>query len=93
MIGRHEARNYSRYGNKEVDQLLEQLGTASDVKAKKKIYARMQEIFNEEVPAAFLYNNAVYTAVNKRFNGAEDFAGDTYNVYKIKDWSINEGFR
>jgi len=93
MIGRHEARNYSRYGNKEVDQLLEQLGTASDVKAKKKIYAMMQGIFNEEVPAAFLYNDTVYTAVNKRFNGAEDFAGDTYNVYKIKDWSIDEGFR
>ena len=63
------------------------------LKEKELIYGRLQEIFNEETPAAFLYNNVIYTAVNKRFKGAEDFAGDIYNIYKIKDWSVNEDFR
>lgn len=93
VMGNPEARNYSRYGNKEVDQLLEQLRTTADVKAKRKIYARMQEIFNEEAPAAFLNYDTLYTAVSKRFNGAEGFAGNVYSVYKIKDWSIDESFR
>lgn len=93
MVGKHEGENLSRYSNMQVDRLLEKLRLSSDMEAKRELYGKIMEILNEDVPAAFLFNNKVTTAVSKRFNGAEEFVGSDYSVYKIKDWSVNEDFR
>lgn len=93
FIGNPDGCNFSRYSNGEVDRLLEQLRVSGDIKTKKMIYGKILEIISKDVPAAFLYNDMIYTAVNKRFKGAEDFMGDVYSVYKIKDWSLNEDYR
>ena len=93
MVGKHEGENLSRYSNMQVDRLLEKLRLSSDMEAKRELYGKIMEILNEDVPAAFLFNNKVTTAVSKRFNGAEEFVGSVYSVYKIKDWSVNEDFR
>lgn len=85
--------NISRFSNMEMDSLISRLKGAADIEQKKEIYSKMQRIFEEEVPAAFLYNPAIFTAVSKRFKGAEDFVGSVYSIYKIKDWSINEDFK
>lgn len=85
--------NISRFNSREMDSLLERLKGAADIEQKKEIYSKMQRIFEEEVPAAFLYNPVIFTAVSKRFKGAEDFVGSLYSIYKIKDWSINEDFK
>lgn len=85
--------NYARFSNKEADRLLERLQTAKEKKGREAIYGMLGVIFDDEVPAAFLYRDLIYTAVSKRFKGAEDFVGDISNIYKIKDWSVNENFR
>lgn len=82
--------NISRFSNREIDSLLGRLRAETDIEQKKEIYSKMQRIFEEEAPAVFLYNPLIYTAVNKRFKGAEDFVGNVYSIYKIKDWSMNE---
>lgn len=85
--------NISRLNSMEMDTLLDRLREAMDVEQKKEIYSKMQRIFEEEIPAVFLYSPVIYTAVNKRFKGAEEFVGDASGIYKIKDWSVNEDFR
>lgn len=82
--------NISRFNNREMDNLLDRLRETTDVEQKKEIYSKMQRVFEEEVPAVFLYNPVIYTAVNKKFKGAEKFVSSAYSVYKIKDWSIDE---
>ncbi|MBI5745949.1 MAG: ABC transporter substrate-binding protein [Nitrospirae bacterium] len=84
--------NLSRFSNREMDTLLERLKEATNIEQKKEIYNKMQRIFEEEVPAVFLYNPVIYTAASKRFKGAEDFVGSAYSMYKIKDWSVNEDY-
>ena len=93
FIAKSEAANFSRYSNREVDLLLEKIRESSDIGEKKKLYLRIQEALNEDVPAAFLYNTVIYTAASRRFKGAEEFVGNVYSVHKIKDWSINEDIK
>lgn len=82
--------NISRFSNREMDSLLERLGAATNIEQKEEIYSKIQRIFEEEAPAVFLYNTLIFTAVSKRFKGVEEFVGNAYSMYKIKDWSVNE---
>lgn len=82
--------NFSDYSNKEVDRLFDQANNTPEGKEKKRIYGEIDRIIHEDAPAVFLYNPAWFSAINKRIKGAEDFMGDPYSWYKIKDWSVNE---
>lgn len=85
--------NISRFNSREMDNHLERLKEVTDIEQKKEIYGRMLKIFEDDTPAVFLYTPVIFTAVNKKFNGAEDFVGSVYSIYKIKDWSLNEDIR
>lgn len=78
--------NLSRYANKEVDGLLEQLQKAESSGEKKVIYGRLREIFDEDIPAAFLSAPATFIAVSKKFSGMDKLGYHVYSFYKIKDW-------
>lgn len=82
--------NYSRYADNGLDILLLQLREADNPDTRKQIYGRMQQIMDRDVPAVFLYHSLNYSAISKKFKRGEEFFGNIYSVYKIKDWSVNE---
>ena len=75
--------NFVRYGNKEVDALLEKGRRTFPQDERKQIYDRFQEILAEEQPYTFLYVGEALPAVAKRFRGIEPSpAGITHNFIK-----------
>lgn len=82
--------NISRYSNNEVDRLIEEAKTSPDREERKKILAGIQRIIHDDAPAVFLYHPVYFSAVNKRFKGGEEFMGDPYSWYRIKDWTLKE---
>lgn len=78
--------NLSRYDNNEVDVLLEQLQKAGSSGEKRVIYGRLREIFDKDVPAAFLYAPESYIAVSQKFRGMDRLGFHVYSFYMIKDW-------
>jgi peptide/nickel transport system substrate-binding protein len=85
--------NISNYSNAEVDRLFKEGRETGDIEERERIYNRIHEIIHDDAPAAFLYHPVWYAAVSRRFKGAEDFKGDPYSWYRIKDWSVNEDIR
>jgi len=75
--------NHLSYSNKEVDILLEEGRKTFDIKKRKKIYDRIQEILADDCPMVFLYVPYALPVVHKRFKGIEPApAGIAYNKYR-----------
>ena len=60
-----EGPNIANYSNKDVDQLLEDARTITNLDARREKYFKFQEIISEEVPAIFLYSS-VYTYLQSK---------------------------
>ncbi len=75
--------NFTRYTNKEVDTILEQARATPDIEVRKRFYARLQEIFADEQPYAFLFVPYALPVVQARFQGIKpELAGIMYNFDK-----------
>jgi len=75
--------NFMSYSNPEVDRLLEDARTTFDQSARKKIYARIQEIMADDPPCIFLYYPDNLIALHKRFYGVKEAPiGIGYNFIK-----------
>lgn len=61
--------NLSNYANKDVDQLLEDARTSSDLGARIEKYKKFQEIITEDLPAIFLYSPAYTYIQSKKIKG------------------------
>ena len=81
--------NFIKYGNEEVDALLEEARSTFDRTLRKRCYDRIQEILHDEQPYCFLYVPYNITAVHKRFENVRDVpAGITHNI--IRWWTLQE---
>lgn len=91
----HGSKNYnlSNYSNKDVDSLFDKARNSADDKERKRIYGEIDRIVHEDAPGVFLYTTVWFSAISKRFKGGEDFKGDPYSFFKIRDWSANEDIR
>jgi len=75
--------NFVSYNNLEVDELLEKGRRTFDIKERKKIYFRIQEILADELPYIFLYVPDATPVVHARFKGIKPSPiGITYNLPK-----------
>ena len=80
--------NYSRYSNKELDDLLIAGKVTVDPAKSKAIYAKVQEILAKEAPAPCAYIQSDLGAVNKRvLVGKPKAYGPFIN---IQDWDVKE---
>lgn len=61
--------NLSNYGDKEVDQLLEDARISPDLEKRKEEYKKFQEIITEDLPAIFLYSPTYTYAQSKKIKG------------------------
>ncbi len=75
--------NFITYKNQEVDELLEKGRRIFDIKKRKKIYNRFQEILAEEVPYIFLYVPYALPIIHNRFKNIQPTPiGISYNLEK-----------
>jgi len=81
--------NIANFTNKEVDQLLEDARTISNIEERREKYKQFQEIISEEIPAMFLYS-PVYTYIQS--NSLKGF--DVKNIFLPRDRfaNINEWY-
>lgn len=77
-------RNYYRYSNPELDELLLKGVNYISQEERKPIYNRVAEILNDELPTIFLYNWSEGRIISKDLKGVNCFAFS--NFYKVQDW-------
>jgi len=81
--------NIANFTNKDIDQLLEDARTISNIEERREKYKQFQEIISEEMPAMFLYS-PIYTYIQG--NNLKGF--DVKNIYLPRDRfaNINEWY-
>ena len=82
--------NVAAYANPELDTLLEQARTATDMERRRDLYWQSQALFAEEVPSILLYY-PLYTYVqHRRINGVSlGILFDTSSRFSnVKDWYL-----
>jgi peptide/nickel transport system substrate-binding protein len=81
--------NFGRYGNPEVDRLLEQVAEMSDVSDQKPLLDRIQELIAADQPYTFLVENVRLTGHSARLRGAVINAATPY--FNIDEWCVATG--
>lgn len=64
--------NYSGYSNPDLDALFDQARQATDVTEQKDLYAQIQQILVEDIPATFSWYRPYLHVVKKKFKGYVD---------------------
>jgi peptide/nickel transport system substrate-binding protein len=80
--------NYGRYGNPEVDRLLEEVAAAADVGAQKPLLDRIQALIVADQPYTFLIENTRLVGLNSRVRGAD--INDATLFFNVTEWKIVE---
>jgi peptide/nickel transport system substrate-binding protein len=82
--------NISDFSNKEVDQLLEDARTISDVKQRQEKYFKFQNIITDEVPAIFMYSPTYTYVQSKKVKGFNitDIISPKDRFSDISNWYI-----
>ena len=81
--------NYSRYGNKEVDGLLEKARATIRWEERAPLYRRVIEIVHEDLPILFLAKSTIPVAFRDYVKGFEAGAGTWFGYYgggMVKTW-------
>ena len=78
--------NLSNFNNEEVNNIINEIKNIDNIEENlKEKYARLKEIYKEEMPFVSLYFNNLYILSNKNLKG--DLQGNWYNVfYNIENW-------
>jgi len=82
--------NRSRYGNAEVDQLLESARAESDPAKRKEFYTKFQQIIIDEAPVIMVYANQYTDFVSSKIKGVRNFPGVGASTQYVYQWYINE---
>ncbi len=82
--------NRARYGNPEVDKLLEQARAESDVAKRKEFYTQFQQIVIDEAPVIMVYANKYTDFVSSKVKNIRNFPGVGASTQYIYQWYINE---
>ena len=75
--------NGMQYKNPEVDSLMNEALTTTDRSKRKPIYAKIQNILADELPAPILFYSNYLWGINKRVKG---FNVGPYNTYQGRQW-------
>jgi peptide/nickel transport system substrate-binding protein len=75
--------NGMQYSNPQLDDLMSQALQTTDHAKRKPIYAQIQDILAEDLPAPILFYPKWLWGVNKR---VQNFNIGTYNVYQARPW-------
>ena len=78
VLGRYKSTsdgNFINYSNPEVDSLLDQIPTVTDVEARTGLYHQVLQILTKDACSAYIQDPATITAVSTRLEG--------YNVYPM----------
>ena len=75
--------NGMQYSNPQLDDLVDKALATTDHSKRKPIYAQIQNILAEDIPAAMLFYPKWLWGVNKR---VQSFNVATYNVYQARPW-------
>jgi peptide/nickel transport system substrate-binding protein len=79
--------NYAGYSNPELDTLLDEARATPEIEAAKPIYAQIQAILMDDLPAHWAWYRPFLHAVNKaKFANYVD-SGDYALFYTLKDWT------
>jgi peptide/nickel transport system substrate-binding protein len=78
--------NFGRYGNEEVDRLLDEVALASSFDAQKPHLDRIQEIIVADQPYTFLVENVRLVGLDSRIQGAD--INDATIFFNVEDWFI-----
>lgn len=84
--------NYSGWSNSEADQLMEAARTVVEPEERQALYFRLQEIFNDDVPAIMLYHPIYTYAVGEHVKNAQIglLNHPSERFLDFADWYINE---
>jgi peptide/nickel transport system substrate-binding protein len=80
--------NYGRYGNPEVDRLLEEVAATADVAAQKPLLDRIQALIVADQPYTFLVENTRLVGLNSRVT--ETDINDATLFFNVTEWEIVE---
>ena len=87
QFGTGASGNYCGYSNPDLDTLLDQARNTPEVEDAKPIYAQIQAILMEDLPAHWAWYRPFLHAVNKsKFAGYTD-SGDYQLFYTLRDWT------
>lgn len=82
--------NGAHYENPEVDALYKQGAATADKEARKRVYYRIQEILNDEVPWLWLYRTNEIYALNERVTGIKVHGGVTELFWDCWEWDVKQ---
>lgn len=84
--------NYSGWSNPEADQLMEAARTVVELGERQELYFRLQEIFNDDVPAIMLYHPIYTYAIGDHVKNAQIglLNHPSERFLDFADWYINE---
>jgi len=81
--------NLSLFSNPNADKLLEQIRTSFDADEKNNLYAQLQNIISQEIPAIFLFKTVRLFGVNKKIQSTETQNNNSQNRFaNIIKWYI-----
>lgn len=80
------AANHTGFSTPELDKLLEEVLVTIDLEKAKPIYAKIQEILMDEVPADWAWYRPFLNTVNKKWTGYTDSESEGL-FYTLKDWT------
>jgi len=75
--------NGMRYSNPEVDKLIDQAVATTDIPTRKKLYARLQDVLSDDLPAAPLVYQKAFWGINRRVVG---WNIGPYNTTNNRPW-------
>lgn len=82
--------NISRYSNPKVDALFDSAIKYPDRQKRQEAYRQIHAQLAEDQPAFFLYTPYVFHAVSSRFKEADFLSSPFFQVYMLKDLSLEE---
>ncbi|MBV9326784.1 MAG: ABC transporter substrate-binding protein [Chloroflexi bacterium] len=80
------SRNVMGYSNPEMDTLLDQGRQTVDLDARKQIYAQVQQLIQQDVPAFYAWDRPFVSVTASRFTGYKNTILSFFN--DLQDWSL-----
>ncbi|MFQ5945053.1 MAG: ABC transporter substrate-binding protein [Anaerolineae bacterium] len=86
-----QGQNFGGFGNRDVDEILEQARMTVDLARRRELYVRFQELFAQEVPAIPLYYPIYSYAVDQRVGGIQlgPVRDPSDRFATISEWFVN----
>jgi len=82
-----ESSNYGRYGNEEVDRLIDEVAGIEDSARQKRLYSQIQQLIVADQPYTFLVEGRKLRAISTRINGS--IQNDATPYFNLEEWELH----